>query len=335
VNISTDSIKLAMQLADKAAAGQPAEYKGSTGKVLGVVMPQFDNEGFRAQYIGILSEAIQANWSVTTFDAHLDADKQISMIEDLITKKVDAIVFTPVDSAALSKAVQEANAANIPIVADDRSTTGGNVTALVESDNVKHGEVSADMMLAAFQKAGLQASNSKVLDLLGDQATSAGVEREKGFVTEAAKDGLTIVTSLPTYWDNDAANGAVLDAFQANPQINAIYSASGCAMLAGIEAAMKSVNKWQKIGDPNHIILVDIDGCPISLQAIRDGYLDADVAQRIPLMGGLGAMDAINAASGNPPTVKDLLLPPDPITKDNVDDIVHWANALVAGGYTK
>jgi len=334
MDVSVDSIKLAMQLADQAGSGQTASYAGTSGKTIGVVMPQFDNEGYRAMYIGVMSEAIDSKWSVITLDANLSADAQLADIEDLITKKVDAIAFTPVDSSALSTAVEEANTANIPIVAMDRSTTAGNVTSLVESDNVAHGAMGADMMLAALTKAGIKPADAKVLELLGDQATSAGQERHQGFANRAAQLGLNIVSALPTDWDNAKANAAVLDAFQAHPDINAIFSASGCAMLAGIESAMQSLKVWNPVGDPKHIILVDVDGCPISLAAIRDGYLDADVAQRQPLMGALAVRSAISAVNGVAPD-KDILLPPDPITKDNVDDLTHWANQLVAGGYTQ
>jgi ribose transport system substrate-binding protein len=334
LNVTVDSIKLAMHLADQAGSGQTASYTGTSGKTIGVVMPQFDNEGFRAMYIGIMIEAIDQKWSVITLDAHLSADTQLADIEDLITQKVDAIAFTPVDSAALSTGVEAANTANIPIVAMDRSTDAGNVAQLVESDNVAHGAGGADMMLAAITTAGLKPADVQILELLGDQATSAGVERHQGFSDRAAVLGLNIVTALPTYWDNAKANAAVLDAFQAHPGITAIFSASGCAMLAGIESALKSLNLYTVIGDPKHIIIVDVDGCPISLAGIRDGYVDGDVAQRQPLMGALAVKAAISAASGV--TVeKTILLPPDPITKANVDDLSHWANQLVAGGYLK
>jgi ribose transport system substrate-binding protein len=327
---SEDALTKAIDLASKAASGQAAEFKGTSGKTIGVVMPQFNNDGFLAMYIGVLTEAIKQNVSVTTLDAQLSVEKQLSMIEDLISKKVDAIVFVPVDSDALSTGVKKANDANIPIVAMDRSTTAGVVTALVESDNVAHGAKAADLMLAALQAHGIAPENSKILELLGDQATSAGVERHQGFVDRAKALKLNIVTALPTYWDNAKANAAVMDAFQSHPEINAIYSASGCAMYAGIESALKSLNKLYPASDPKHIVVVDVDGCPISLDAIRNGYLDADASQQILGMGMTAAQSAIAAADGKAPASATVLLPPIAITKDNVADTNLWANVIQA-----
>lgn len=324
-----DALKMAKDLANKAASGQAAEFKGKSGKTLGVVMPQFNNDGFHAMYIGVLLEAIKQDVSVTTLDAQLSVEKQLSMIEDLISKKVTAIVFVPVDSDALSTAVKKANVAKIPIVAMDRSTTAGTVTALVESDNTAHGAAAADLMLAALQKNGLKAQDAKILELLGDQATSAGVERHQGFANRAKELNLTIVTALPTYWDNAKANAAVLDGFQAHPETNAIFSASGCAMYAGIESALKSMKKLYAVGDKNHITFVDVDGCPISLDGIRNGYLDADAAQQILVMGTTAAQSAIAAASGRAPAAATVRLPPVAITKANVDVPTHWGNAIL------
>jgi ABC-type sugar transport system substrate-binding protein len=324
----SDALSKAIDLASKAASGKAAEFQGTSGKTIGIVMPQFNNDGFLAMYIGVLTEAIKQNASITTLDAQLSVEKQLSMIEDLISKKVDAIVFVPVDSDALSTGVKKANDANIPIVAMDRSTTSGTVTALVESDNVAHGAKAADLMLAALQAHGITPENSKILELLGDQATSAGVERHQGFIDRAKALKLNIVTALPTYWDNAKANAAVMDAFQSHPEINAIYSASGCAMYAGIESALKSLNKLYPGSDSKHIVVVDVDGCPISLDGIRNGYLDADASQQILVMGMTAAQSAIAAAAGKAPASATVLLPPIAITKENVDDPNLWANVI-------
>jgi ABC-type sugar transport system substrate-binding protein len=325
---TADVVRLALELADKATRGEKADYTGKSGVTIGVIMPQLDNEGFRAIYIGALSQAIALDATVTTLDARLSVDTQLAMIEDLITRKVNAIVFVPVDSAALSTGVIKANQAGIPIVAMDRSTESGELAALVESDNVAHGAKGADLMAEAAAKAGIKLSDLKVLELWGDQATSAGVERHQGFSTRAKELGINIVAQFDAKWDPAKANAAVLDAFAAHPDINAIFMPSGCAYYAGVESALKSLGKWHRFGEPGHILITSVDGCPAPLDAIRNGYIYGDAAQRLVVMGQKAMEAAFAVAKGQTLPQKVIRLVPDPVTPDNVDDPVHWANTL-------
>jgi ABC-type sugar transport system substrate-binding protein len=168
----------------------------------------------------------------------------------------------------------------------------------------------------------------QVLELLGDLATSAGQERHEGFSTKAEELGLNVTAELPTYWDSEKANAAVLDAFQANPDINAIYMASGCAMYAGVESALISLDKFVPQGEEGHIILISTDGCPAPLDGIRNGFVDADSAQQLVTMGREAVEAAVNAVNGVMPESDVIRLGPDPITAENVDDLFHWANQL-------
>ena len=323
-----DPIKLALQLADKAAHGENAEFEGGSGITVGVVMPQLDNDGWRAAYIGALSQAIEMDVSVITLDARNNVDTQTSMIQDLITKQVDAIVFVPVDSAAMSTAVIQANEAGIPVVTMDRSTEGGDVVALVESNNVEIGAMGAQLLKEAAEKNGLALEDLNVLELLGDLATSAGQERHEGFSGNAAELGVPVGAELPTYWDSEKANAAVLDGFQANPDINAIYMASGCAMYSGVESALRSMDKFKEVGEEGHIILISTDGCPAPIDGIRQGYVDADSAQQLVVMGQTAVEIGVNAVNGTMPESSVVRLGPDPTTSDNIDEMNHWANQL-------
>jgi ABC-type sugar transport system substrate-binding protein len=323
-----DPIKMALEFADRAAAGEKIEFAGSSDVTIGVVMPALDNDGWRAIYIGALSKIIETGANLITLDARNTVETQLAMIEDMITQGVDAIVFIPVDSAALSTGVVKANEAGIPVVSMDRSTEGGDVTALVESDNTAIGAEGAQLMADMADKLGIDKGNLKVLEVLGDLATSAGKERHDGFSSKAKELGLNVVTEAPAYWDAEKANAAVLDAFQAKPEINAIYLASGCAYYSGVEPALKSIGKLVARGSEGHILFITTDGCPAPLQAIRDGFVDADSAQQLVTMGKTAIEIAVNAAKGTKPAESIVRLGPDPITPDNVDDIFHWANAI-------
>lgn len=296
--------------------------------VFGVSMPQLDNDGFKANLVGIkqFAEANQIDLVVT--DAKSSAESQMQQIEDLITKDVDAIVMCPVDSGALAAAVRKAQEANIPVVSFDRNVADNVLTGLAESDNVAHGSAAADLMKESAEKNGLKIEDLVVLELLGTQSATAGLERHQGFTSRADELGIKISASLPTEFKNDNAYNAVLDAFQANPKINAIFIASDNAMYSGVESALLQLDKLVPAGDAGHILITTVDGGPQGLEGIRKGYIDAIAAQSKLLMSEEAMKLAMDAANKNPISEPVIRIQPTPVTKDNVDDKSLWANSV-------
>lgn len=149
------------------AAGGESQAGGSaateSGLVFGVSMPQLDNDGFKANLIGIEQFAEENGIELVVTDAKATADTQMQQIEDLITKKVDAIVMCPVDSGAAAAAVQKAVDANIPVISFDRNVEGDLLTGLAESDNVAHGAAAADLMAEVAEKSGIAVEDLIVL----------------------------------------------------------------------------------------------------------------------------------------------------------------------------
>lgn len=296
--------------------------------VFGISMPQLDNDGFKANLVGIQQFADANNIELIVTDAKTSAEAQMQQIEDLITKKVDAVVMCPVDSGALAAAVTKSQDAGIPVVSFDRNVTGDVLTGLAESDNTAHGAAAADLMKTAAEKNEVAIENLVVLELLGTQSATAGLERHQGFSTRAGELGINIVASLPTEFKNDNAYNAVLDAFQANSQINAIFVASDNALYSGVESALLQLGKLVPFGEEGHIIITTVDGGPQGLEGVRSGYIDAIAAQSKLLMSEEAMNLALKTVKGE--TVDDniIRIPPTQVTTDNVDDKSLWANSI-------
>lgn len=314
---------------DTAKPTEPAEPTKTDEKLtFGISMPQLDNDGFKANLVGIEQYAEENGIELLTTDAKTIADTQMQQIEDFITKGVDAIVMCPIDSGALAAAVVKANAAGIPVTAFDRNVFGGELAGLAESDNRAHGAMAADLMLAAAEKAGLAASDLKVLELQGTLSASAGLERHEGFSARAEELGMEIVLSLPTDFKMDLAYSAILDAYQANGEINAIYVPSDNALYNGVESALLQLEKLKPIGEEGHIIITTVDGGPKGLAGIRNNFIDAIAAQSKLIMS-FEAMDlAKKAAKGEAIENPIVRIQPTAVTSENVDDETLWANAI-------
>ncbi len=312
------------------AETQESEGAESTDNlVIGVTLHDLSSDGYSANMIGIKEKAESlGNVEIRAVSAEGSAEDQVRQVEDFITAGVDGIIILPVDSAALSNVVAKAVEAGIPVVSMDRSVEGDAATATIESDNYVHGQVAADLMLQAAEKQGLAAEDLKVLELLGDQASSSGLERHEGFADRCEELGITILSALPTNWNADEAYNSVLDAFQANDDINAIFEASDIAMHSGVSSALEQLSKYAPAGEEGHIIVTSVDGGPNGLACVKDGYIDA-MAQQSLLVMGSDALDAVLSAAGGETIDPNIIrLSPVEVTVENADSDELWPNKI-------
>jgi len=269
-------------------------------------------------------------YDVVFLDANNDAQKQATQFEDLINMKVDAILTVPVDAAALTDSVIKANKAGIPVAMMDRSTQGGQFLCLVESDNVEHGYQAGLAMVDIAAKQGIAVKDLKVLELQGDLASSAGLERSQGFQKAAKEKGFKILQSLPTMWNTDKAYNCVLDGLQAHPDANAIFLPSDNICCNACVSALKQLKLLVPAGQKGHIVITSVDGGPDMLAAIKAGNTDAMAAQQVTTMP-VKAIDYITqyfngqmqATAG-----KVEKFPPAMGTKDNINSKDLWANSI-------
>jgi len=73
-----------------------------------------------------------------------ELSKQLAIVEDMITRKVNAIAIAPVDSAGIAPAINKALAAGIKVVAVDTGISGAKITSYVATDNIKAAMVQGD-----------------------------------------------------------------------------------------------------------------------------------------------------------------------------------------------
>ena len=166
-----------------------------------------------------------------------------------------------------------------------------------------------------------------MLELLGAQASSSGVERHEGFSERCKELGITIVSSLPTEWEADEAYNSVLDGFQANADINAIFEASDIAMHSGVSAALEQLGKYAAAGKDGHIIITSVDGGPNGIDAVKEGYIDAMAEQSLLVMGSEALETVLKAIDGEE-VEKLIQLAPVSVTSENADSEELWPNKI-------
>jgi D-xylose transport system substrate-binding protein len=269
------------------------------------------------------AKKLGATVSVQSADA--SEERQISQIENLISRGVDVIVIVPFNSKTLGNVVAEAKKAGIKVISYDRLILDADVDAYISFDNEKVGELQAKGVFDAQPKGNYF--------LLGGAPTdnNAKMLREGQLkVLQPAIDhgDIKIVGQqwVPE-WSAATALRIVEDALTANNnKIDAIVASNDGTAGGAIQAlaAQKLAGKVPVSGQDADLAAVKrvIAGTqtmtvykPIKLIASQAATLAVDLAK--------GVKPAYNAQYDNgKKKVDTVLLQPILLTKKNVDVVV-------------
>lgn len=294
------SLVLVVSLVTSCAKTTPTAKKPT----LGLVLSTLTNPFFVTLLDGAQEEAKTSGVTLIAMDSQNDSAKEASNIEDLISRKVDAILVNPTDADAVVPSIKKANDANIPVITIDRAANGGVVVSHIASDNVAGGKMAAEFLGKALNGKG------KVVELQGIAGTSAARDRGTGFDTTMAKEFPDIQIIARQTADFDRAKG--LSVFEniltAQPMIDGVFAQNDEMVLGAIQAAEAA----KRTG----ITFVGYDAVDDAITAIKGGKLAATVQQQPAVMGKLGVETAVNALNGQ--TVdKFIPVPLNLVTKEN------------------
>ncbi|HUZ85524.1 MAG TPA: sugar ABC transporter substrate-binding protein [Candidatus Baltobacterales bacterium] len=270
-------------------AGNGGGAGSSTTTTIGV---SFDilHEIRKAELKGIDDYAAEKHVKILFSVANTDASLQAQQIQNFISQHVNGIIAIAQNNDQIVASIRAANAAGIPFAAIDRAPSpGGQLVAQVTGNPVADGG-----LVAAYM--GSLPKQLNVLLMVGALTDVNAIGRRDGFKQSAAAyPNLKIVQELPTNWDPTTALNGVTNALQAHPEINAIFDPSDY-LLPSVVSALKSTGRFYPVGDPKHVTVVTIDGDNNGCGALKNKWIDADVAT---LVGNFGpsAIDAILAAN--------------------------------------
>ena len=257
----------------------------AASQTLGVVISTLNNPFFVTLKDGAEEKAKELGVELVIYDAQDDSAKMTSSMEDLIQKKVGAILVNPTDADAVVPSILAANAAGIPVLTIDRGATSGEVVTHIASDNVAGGKMAGEFLA---EKIG---GKGKVVELVGIPGTSAARDRGKGF-HEAMEGypGIKIVASQAADFNRDRGLAVFENILQAQPEIDGVFAHNDGMVLGAIAAAEAAGRKG--------IVFVGFDAVDDAVKAVKDGRLAATVAQQPKEMGLLGVEYAVKYLEG-------------------------------------
>ena len=270
---------------------------------------------------GFEEAAKKAGVKTVVLDPRGSVEKQGNALDDLLSQKVDAIGFLPLDSVVAESFVDKVNDAGIPVVAialqvGDFATRKlkepyPGLSALVATDNYQAGYVSGEMAAGVLPKD----RKAKIAIVMGDPAYTIVKLDTDGFKAALDKAGANyeIVAEQPTNWTPDEGEAVCQNFLTAHPDLDLIFShaddmAIGCAR--AIEAA-----GWKGK------LIATGGGSKLGYDAIKAGEMYGSVCTRPQLLGEL-MFKAMYEAATNPETPKGRFVTYDmpQITKEKLED---------------
>jgi len=260
---------LALLAASVLFAGCIREKKA---RIFGYTCKQLSNPFFAILEETIREEVEKNGDRLVTIDPDMDSEKQLSQLEELISRKIDALFLNPVDSETIRPALVSLNKANIPVINFDSEVRDIDlVAAYVGSDNYNAGYVCGVDMVKRLPRGG-------PIAVLDSPARLSSRNRIDGFNEAIAGKGFTIVFLRDTRGDRSTAQRHIEEMLKSNPEVIAIMGVNDPTALGAL-AACKAANH-------TNILIYGVDGSPAA---------KAEIAKR-GQFAGTGAQSPISIA---------------------------------------
>lgn len=292
------------------AATPTTPATGETKEItIGLSMNTQTNPFFVDVKDGVQKAADEHGIKLYITDAQNDPAIQMKDIENLITKKPDAIIIDTCDSDAIVASVEACNEAGIPVFTMDRQSNGGEVISHIGYDAIKSGKIAGQYLVDTLSGKG------KIVELQGIMGTNVAQNRSAGFnEIIAANPEMEIVATQVADFDRAKAMSVMENILQANSEIDGLYAANDEMLLGALEAI-------EAAGRLDEITMIGCDAIDDTLEAIKAGKVEATIAEPPFFLGKAILNTAFDYLSGKE-VEASVILDNSLVTKDNVATLV-------------
>lgn len=327
-------------------AGCASDPSGSSTTGTGEIVPadtqlsysQPHTDPFQnAENVGVMLRYEELGFAtIPSTNADRDAAQQITDIQTLINRGAKGLVISVGDAEAIVPAIEFANDANVPLVAIDEAPSSGKIAMIVRADNVKMGALACEEMGKRVE------AGTVVITLDGDPVTSNGRDRTNGFNDCMAENYPDVkLVNVATEWDPAKAAAGIETIMNQYDNVSGIYNQSDATFFPTILDTLDSLDRLVPVGEAGHVVQVSVDASPMAMEAIRQGWLDAAIAQPMTDYIDYGVDYLIRALEGEVFTTGPTshgsvieerngnlvdLLPTPVVTSENVEDPELWGN---------
>ncbi len=196
-------------------------------------------------------------------DAQNDSTIQRSQMEEFISQKVDLIIISPLESAPLTKVVEQAYVAGIPVIVLDRRVDTDQYTCFIGADNFKIGELAGKWIVEKLNGKG------KVVELKGLMTSTPAEGRNSGFRKAIEGTEIEVIFEADMKWLEDKARSEMESALARFDKIDLVYAHND----PGAHGAFKAAEAAKREKD---MLFVGIDGLATEGKMyVKQGILNA------------------------------------------------------------
>jgi ribose transport system substrate-binding protein len=245
------------------------------------------------------------------------AAEQKRIVDDLLTKGIDAIAISPVDPENQTSLIDEI-AKKVLVFTQDSDAPSSDRACYIGTDNLAAGRQAGQLIKEAVPEGG------KIMLFVGKLDARNAQERIQG-IREALKDSkIEIVDVRTDDVDSVRAKSNAADALVRYPEIKALvglWSYNGPAILNAVREA----------GYVGKVKIVAFDEADETLAGVQDGAIHATVVQQPFEFGRQAVLLMAQALKGDRsfiPENKQIIIPTLIVNKDNVAEFKTRIDAL-------
>lgn len=305
------AVALAAMLAGVGATGASAQE-------FGVLMKTLSNPFWGAMGMGVEDGAKEAGVPYFAQAAESDqaAEPQLNLCNTMLERNPAVMITAAINSTNLLPCLKAAQDKGIKVVDLDGNLdpevlkqAGVSITFRIGSDNVAAGAQGAEYLVS---KLGADAKGP-VLVIEGLSGNITGQKRAQGFADKLKElaPGLEVVASLPGDWDRGKAANIANDTLTAHPDLVAIFAANDGMALGAVESVYAA-------GKGDQVTIIGVDGNVDAVKSIKEGRLNASVAQ-LPYLVGKQAVENAKKALAGETVPENIAVPTMVLTKDVLD----------------
>lgn len=296
-----DMIKHASAAAALAAAPRIASSKPYT---IALAMKALSNPFFHAMEVGAREEAERLGVELLVQGTNKETDiaQQINIVENFVTRGVDALVIAPASSEGLVPVLFRMKAQGVYVVNIDNPLDEASKEQIglecpfVGSDNAKGAALACHDLIAAMGGEGKVAILEGIPGVVNAELRKQGARRVLD-----AEPGIEVVASQTAEWETSQALQVFTNILTAHPNITGLFASNDSMALGAIQAI-------ESAGLTGKIAVTSYDNLTAAQEAIMAGKIVSTIDQHPEAMGAYGVKAAVDHLEGK--TVADYIPTP-------------------------
>jgi ABC-type sugar transport system substrate-binding protein len=307
----------------KAANWWLTPYKASKQWVIGVSYTDVSISYIAALQKAVQHKAAEMGVKIIEVDAKNDTNVELANVESLLQQGIDLLLFEGASLKASGASIEAANKKGVPVVHFNIKAEGGEYVTFVGSNQIESGYIMGEEIVKLYKQKAKDKLNGVYMRGIAGYITDE--IRNEGVKETLKKAGIAdkiVWTEQHADFVRSKAQ-SVMESILSKSQDYDFVIANGDDMILGALGAVKERGLLGKV-----LLFSSVDGLPEVLDDIKAGEIVSTVFQNPEGQAAGGIMVAAMYLDGKKDFPKEIMIPFQLTTKDNIDKIMEIANRV-------